>query len=262
MPDTLLEGSIVAIRGWELFCVALWLTGLALVVRYGRTRFLAGVFTGATLCALLWDWIIGADWFFRITFDDRFVMLYSIEGRPEPLWAPLSYGFFFGITSLVALRYRRQLDAALGRWQFVLIPVALGLSDLIIEGITVGLLDLYVFRYDTAWLLFGVPYTNVLMIAVTEFFILYGARAVGELLERSGIPAVRGQGAQVPVPAGESAGSGSGGTATLVQPVQTAPAVPLQRPWSPFVLGLIIPSGAVYLGVMVTTLLLNTVKPW
>jgi hypothetical protein len=257
VSGTVLGGSMIGIRGWELVCLGLWLIGLVLVVRYGRTRFLAGIYTGATLSALLWDWILGAGWFFRITFDDRFVMLYTIQGRPEPLWAPLSYGFFFGITSLVALRYRRRLDATLGNWQFVVVPVLLGLSDFVIEGITVGALELYVFRYDPAWLLFGVPYTNVLMIAVTECCILYAARGMGELLERAGVPAV-----SVGGPVVAAAGGGPAAGAVSLAPAVVDTPGGLARPWTPFVIGLVIPSGAVYLGALVTTAVLNPVQPW
>ena len=260
MPDAVLDGSIVALRGWELFCLVLWLAGFVLVARYGRTRFLTGIYAGATLCALFWDWILGGEWFFRLTFDERFFMLYSLEGRPEPVWAPLSYGFFFGITSLVALRYRRQLDEKLGKSQFVIIPIALGLSDIIIEGITVGALDLYVFRIHESWLAFGVPYTNVLFIVVTEFFILYAARGMGELLERAGFRAIAGTATTPPTPAARTGGTGA--VATLTNPQVTAAPTQLKQAWGPLVIGLLIPSGAVYMGTMVTTLVLNTFKPW
>src|SRR5437660_2265730 len=114
------EGSIVALRGWEVYCALAWAFGIYLVSRFGRTRFLAGVYAGATLLGL-WDWMLNDRWFFRITMDSRAFRLATIDGRPWTVWAPLSYGFFFGITTLVCLRYRDRLDAVLGRAQYLAI---------------------------------------------------------------------------------------------------------------------------------------------
>ncbi len=252
--------SIVAVRGWELTCLALWLAGIWVLRKYGRTPLLVGMYLGSTVAAGLWDWILGSSWFFRLRFDHRFFTLYSLAGRGEPLWAPLSYGFFFGITTILAVRFGPQLDGAFGRWHLVVIPILLGLADIVIEGITTTALDLYAFQYRKAWLAFGVPYTNVLFVAVTEVFLIYLGRGL------SGLFGTRE--AQASLLEDRSfatwAGTGRGpATATLVETqVLTTGRAPLSGAL-PFWVGLLVPAGAIFAGAVATTVVLNAlIKPW
>ena len=84
--------SVVMIHFGEALFSMLWLIGLIVVAKTGATAIRLGVYLGATLFAFLWDWIQGQAWFFRLTFDDRLVPAFTLDGREEPLFAPLAYG--------------------------------------------------------------------------------------------------------------------------------------------------------------------------
>jgi hypothetical protein len=260
------EGSIVALRGWELYCALAWAFGIYLVSRFGRTRFLAGVYVGATLLGL-WDWMLNDRWFFRITMDSRALTLATVDGRPWTVWAPLSYGFFFGITTLVCLRYRQRLDAMFGGAQYLVIGFTLGLADLVIEGITVGALHLYRFHFRQL-LLWGVPLTNVVFITIGQATLLFLARRAALVIEAAGQPAIAGTNDGAPGSAngatdGRRTRDGRGGVALLTAPVVTEHAI--DRPdlgWAPFFLGAMIPTAAMYAGAFPTVFLLHWLNPW
>jgi hypothetical protein len=267
------EASLTALRLWELTCVVLWAVGLYLVYRWGRTRFLAGVYLGASLL-MLWDYVLNSHWFFRITFDDRTLTYMTIDGHPFTAWAPFSYGFFFGITTLVCLRYRRQLDRLLGAWQFVAVGLALGLMDFVIEGITVGGLHLYRFEYRDSFLVSGVPVTNLLFIALAQATLLYLSRRTAELLETAGIPTVRSD-EVIELPTAVSdrdpaadltpvSSEGNGAVLTAVRPTTStvAAAAPAPMGWAPLALGAAIPPAGMYAGALVTTFVLHWLNPW
>lgn len=238
----LADANIVALRGWEISCVALWAVGLWLVFRLGGSRLYLGLYSGASVLAF-WDWMLGNRWFFDITFDDRFVTLFRVGGLVEPVWAGFSYGFFFGICALLAVHFGRQLDERLGAWQYPVIAVALGFLDIVIEGISVGWLDLYRFNYRESYLWWGVPWTNIVFIVAAQMPIIFLARRLAALLDRvpASSPAMAAVGApeEGPTPTGaESLG------------------------WLPFWAALPIAPAGLYVGAFVTTLLLQRLEPW
>jgi hypothetical protein len=183
------EASIVVVRAWELAVLLTWLVGLWLVIRYGASKYLLGLFCGSSLLAM-WDWITNDIWLWRITADERFFDLFTVAGRTELLWAPFSYGFFYAIPTVLALRHRAVLDRTVGAWQYVIVPVALGFSDILIEGISVGWLGLYDFDYRTSYEWWGVPWTNIVFIAVSQVPIMLLARRMADLCEAAGLPTV------------------------------------------------------------------------
>lgn len=258
------EAGIVAIRLWELAMVATWVAGVWLVRRYGATPFLVGLYAGGSVTAF-WDWLLSDRWFFNMNTDSRFLHLFTLNGIIEPLWAGFSYGFFFGICAVVAVRYRSWLDEHLGSWQYLVVPLALGASDFVIEGISVGWLGLYRFEYRESFLLFGVPYTNLLFIAVTQAVLLYIAHRAADLCEQAGYPTVGPAGEPVELTAGspgdrEAVGVGALALRTrTVAPVATGrPA----RPWTPFWVAVGIPSAGLYAGMVVTAFVLKVLDPF
>jgi hypothetical protein len=249
------DAGIVAIRLWELAMIGTWVAGVWLVRRYGATPFLVGLYAGGSVTAF-WDWLLSDRWFFNMNTDTRFVHLFTLDGIVEPLWAGFSYGFFFGICAVVVVRHRAWLDRRLGSWQYVVVPLVLGASDFVIEGISVGWLDLYRFQYRSAFLLFGVPYTNLLFIAVTQAVLLFIARRAAELCERAGYHVA---GPALPVDAERSSERNGEGAVALrtrtLAPVAT-------RPWTPFWVAVGIPSVGLYAGMVVNAFVLKALNPF
>jgi hypothetical protein len=242
----LAEANIVALRGWEISCIAMWAVGLWLVFRLGPSRLYLGLYGGSSVLAF-WDWMLGNRWFFHITFDHRFVTFFRVDGLVEPLWAGFSYGFFFGICALLAVHFGQWLDEHLGGWQYLAIAVALGFADIAIEGVSVGWLGLYRFNYRESYLWWGVPWTNIVFIVAAQVPIIFLARRLAELLER------------VPAAAPAPVGVGGGGRETAGAAAGTPPA-PLG--WLPFWAALPIAPAGIYAGAFVTTLLLQRLEPW
>jgi hypothetical protein len=246
----LADANIVALRGWEIACVATWAVGVWLVFRLGGSRLYQGLYAGASLLAF-WDWALGNRWFFDITFDDRFVTFFKVNGLVEPVWAGFSYGFFFGICALLAVHFGPWLDERLGRWQYVVVPVALGFLDIPIEGISVGWLHLYVFNYRESFLFWGVPWTNIVFIVFAQAPIVFISRRLAELVQRVSAPASP---ELVSVTLGASRSSTEPGPAT--------PTPETDLGWLPFWAALPIAPAGIYAGAFVTTLLLQHLNPW
>jgi hypothetical protein len=243
----LAEPNIVALRGWEISCIAMWALGLWLVFRLGGSRLYLGLYGGASLLAF-WDWMLGNRWFFHITFDDRFVTLFRVDGSVEPLWAGFSYGFFFGICALLAVHFGRWLDEHLGPWQYLAIGTALGFLDIAIEGVSVGWLGLYRFNYRASYLWWGVPWTNIVFIVAAQVPIIFLARRLADLLDR------------LPVSSPVSVPVSVGGPENGVTEDGQADAGRLG--WLPFWAALPIAPAGLYAGAFVTTLLLQRLQPW
>ena len=242
--------NIIALRGWELSCIATWAVGLWLVFRLGPSRLYLGLYAGASGLAF-WDWMLGNRWFFHITFDDRFVTLFRVDGSVEPLWAGFSYGFFFGICALLAVHFGRWLDDHLGAWQYLAIGVALGFSDILIEGISVGWLDLYRFNYKASYLWWGVPWTNIVFITAAQVPVVFLARRLAALVER----------VEQPAPVAVAVTAGGGAAADEAGPSPEGPAGAALG-WLPFWAALPIAPAGIYAGAFVTALLLHRLQPW
>ncbi len=236
----LAEANIVALRGWEVACIATWAAGLWLVFRLGGSRLYLGLYSGASVLAF-WDWMLGNRWFFHITFDDRFVTFFRVDGLVEPLWAGFSYGFFFGICALLAVHFGRWLDEHLGAWQYLAIGLGLGFLDIVIEGVSVGWLGLYRFNYKQSYLWWGVPWTNIVFIVAAQAPIIFLARRLADLVQR--LPASAPVAVAVGGPEARAGEAGSLG-------------------WLPFWAALPIAPAGIYAGAFVTTLLLQRLQPW
>ena len=250
------DAPILAIRLWELAMVGTWVGGVWLVRRYGATPFLVGLYAGGSVTAF-WDWLLSDRWFFNMNTDPRFVHLFTLDGIMEPLWAGFSYGFFFGICAVVVVRHRAWLDQRLGPWQYVVVPLVLGASDFVIEGISVGWLDLYRFEYRGGFLLFGVPFTNLIFIGVTQAVLLFIARRAADLCERAGYPI---DGRDTAAAAVDLRGEPEGEGAVAVRTRTLAPVA--TRPWTPFWVAVGIPSVGLYAGMVVNAFVLKALNPF
>jgi hypothetical protein len=244
------DAPTIVLRAWELACVAAWLAGLWLVVRYSATPYLLGLFLGSSALAM-WDWITNDIWLWNIAADERFFDLFTVAGRTELLWAPFSYGFFYAIPTVLALRHRDLIDRTVGRWQYLLIPVALGFSDILIEGVSVGWLGLYDFAYQPSYEWWGVPWTNIVFIAVSQVPILYLARRAADLTELAGLPTVGDRRSELAVASAGRVGPGA------------APApIPGHRRWLPFWMTLMVCPTGLYVAAWFSALFLERLDPF
>ncbi|MHB8695639.1 MAG: hypothetical protein ACYDHH_30835 [Solirubrobacteraceae bacterium] len=236
--------SLLAVRLWELAIFAIWLVGLLGILRLDRNELLLGVYVGATL-TIFWDWICGSPYLFNIPhYDHRFLgHLWTIQGRTEPLWVAFAQGPFFGLPAVLALNWgwlRERGNFVL----YLLLGAAVGASDYIIEGISVGTLHLYKYTYNPANLFVGVPWEVVfvyvpLCIAVTCFLVVRVARVI------------RLAGLAGPAGPAESAGSAGSANATATARDQRIGL------W----LGVVIPIAALYPGAWALALLNGAIHP-
>lgn len=176
----------------EILFSAIWLIVLLVVIRTGATAARLGVYLGATAFSFLWDWIQAQDWFFRLTFDERLTPIFTLDGRAEPIFAPLAYGMFFGGVTVLAFSVRHWLQSRFGAWQFLVVGLFSGVLDILIEGgVAVTLLKLYVFDHDPAWEILNLPLTVIVYVVLMQTFLLYAVISLDRLLgaARSGNPA-------------------------------------------------------------------------
>ncbi len=175
--------SDVMIHFGEALFSVLWLIGLIIVAKTGATAIRLGVYLGATLFAFLWDWIQGQAWFFRITFDDRLIPAFTLDGRQEPLFAPLAYGLVFGTAAVAGLALYPYLHRKFGVWTYLLVGMTVGVLDILVEGgVAVTLLDMYVFHYDGSWEILNLPWATVLYVAITAAALLFTVVSLDRLI--------------------------------------------------------------------------------
>ena len=168
----------------EILFSSLWLVALLIVIKTGATAARLGVYLGATAFAVLWDWIQGQEWFFRLTFDDRLTPLFILDGRAEPIFAPLAYGMFFGGVTVFAFSIRGWLERRFGRWQFLVVGLFSGVLDLIVEGgVAVTLLKLYVFDHNPAWEILNLPLTVMIYVVLMQTFLQYAVVSLDKYLQ-------------------------------------------------------------------------------
>ena len=156
-----------------------------------------------------WDWIFTDHWFLNLTYDSRSITLFTIADRPEPLWSPCSYATFFGVTTLLLLRYRDALNRRLGRWQYVLLPAFFVVLDVTVEGLTIAGLDIYRYGYRDEWTIFGVPYTNLIWVNIILLVMVSASRAIVQMQHERGVLAVAGAPTAVLPVAGDGGGAPS-----------------------------------------------------
>jgi hypothetical protein len=169
----------------------LWLAVFLAIIRTRPTVLRVGVYIGATFFPVLWDWILGQDGAFRLTYDDRLTALFTIDGRAEPIFAPLAYGVVFGGSTVLALHHRGWLERRLGRWVYPMCWLAFVCLDVIAEGFAVSVMKLWVFDYRASWLVWGVPITTALYVGITGVATVYAAFSLARLAgDRESAPGV------------------------------------------------------------------------
>lgn len=175
---------MTGVRLWELMVAATWLFGLWLCLRHTRRSFLLGVYLSTTL-TFGYDWLFARDWMWRMTFHPESLWLFELFGEKYALWAPLSYGFFFGIAAYLGVRHRDWLDRVLGIWQYLLAFPVIFLLNIVVEGTAIELWQVNCYRLPPQWLIANIPWLHMLttgtMFSGTLFLVRHGHRLLETL---------------------------------------------------------------------------------
>ncbi|WP_213574157.1 hypothetical protein [Rhodococcus sp. USK13] len=235
-PELIEHTPLGVLRGFEVAAVLVWLFGAYLVYRFGATKFLLGIYAGTTAW-FMWDWIFTDEWFLNLSYDRRSLLLFTLDGRPEPLWSPMSYGFFFGIAALIFLRYEHTFRRVLGRYIVVAFPVAMALFDLVVEGFIVSVLDIYQYGYRDEWKIWGIPYTNMVWVILIQALMVLTYSVYAKQQHSRHILAVHGD-------------------PTFRESERT------EESWLVAVLTFSVAAAAVYVGTTVIAFVLSAIDPW
>ncbi|MGH8991668.1 MAG: hypothetical protein ACRDZ7_09085 [Acidimicrobiia bacterium] len=173
---------MVAVRLVELFFLAAWLGGLWLVWTRTRHTLLLGVYLGATL-SWTHDWVLAGPEIWRMDFHPDTIRIATWGSRPEGLWAPLSYGAFFGIGAFVWLKYlEAPLRRTLGAWRYLVIFPAVFAGNVIVEGAIIEWADTNRYHQAGHWLVFNIPWlhfvTTGVMLGGIIFFTVEALRVL------------------------------------------------------------------------------------
>jgi len=250
---------LLVLRLYELAQVLGTVFGAYLVLRFGASKFLVGLYAGC-VSIFFFDWIFTDSWFLNLTYDARSLNLFTLDGRPEPLWSPCSYATFFGVTVLLVLRYRHWLDTRLGKWQYLVLPAFIVVLDLAVEGFVIAALDVYRYGYRPEWTVFGVPYTNLIWVNLILLPMIWVCRSVVDMQHERGIVTMRGEPSVVehrplpvvgdPAPTHIKTLSPAGVTVQVREPLVMA------------AIGFSVCPTAFYLGIAVMTPVLQWISPW
>lgn len=184
------SSSAVLHFGEALFSI-LWLVVLIVIARTGATAIRLGTYLGATFFAFLWDWIQAQSWFFRLTFDDRLIPVFTLDGREEPLFAPLAYGMVFGTVAVVGLALYPALHRKFGAWTYLLVGAAAAALDILVEG-GVAVTMLKLFSYDSKWEILNLPWLTVIYVAIAAAALVFTVVNLDRLIraarDQSGAP--------------------------------------------------------------------------
>ena len=177
--------ATVGVRVVEAGFLLAFLAGLWLVWTQTRRGLILGVYFGAFLS---WqhDWVYAGPEMWNMEFQSDSIWIATWGGRGEALWAPLSYGAFFGILTLVWLKYLEEpLRDRLGVWRYGVAMVGVYVANVIVEGVMIELTEANVYGLDDKWLFFNIPWlhfvTTGLMLVVTLFMISQARHILDQL---------------------------------------------------------------------------------
>jgi hypothetical protein len=151
--------SVLAVRLFEAGCLLLWLAGLRWIVRT-RNPVYIGAYAAAALL-VLFDWIFNSKWFFRVDYSSHFLPLWRIEGATQPVALAMNYAFYFGAPVVLLVHFRRRLDERFGRTGWLLVFLVSAAALPVFEIPMVRLLHLWHYYQRPAFLLGGVPWSNI-----------------------------------------------------------------------------------------------------
>lgn len=177
---------MVGVRLVELFFLVAWAAGFWVFWNHTRRALLLGVYVG---CTLSWthDWVLASPEIWRMDFHPDTIWIASWGTRNEGLWAPLSYGAFFGIGAFVWLKYlEAPLRQKLGAWRYLVIFPAVFAGNVIVEGAIIEWADTNRYHQAGNWLLFNIPWLHFVTTGVMLGGIIFFTVEAMRLLEHFG----------------------------------------------------------------------------
>jgi hypothetical protein len=182
----MLLASTTGVRLVELFFAVAWTVGLVLVWKTTRRNFLVGLYLGSTLTFAA-DWTFAGPALWNMKFAPHTLLIGTWGGRGEALWAPLSYGAFFGIFGWLWLRFvEPRLQPKLGPWRYALIFPAIYAGNLLVEGTLIQLTHANTYGLGSEWLLFNIPWLHFFTTGIMAAGLVWAAVQSTHLLELAG----------------------------------------------------------------------------
>lgn len=248
---------MVGVRLVELFFLVAWAAGFWVFWNHTRRALLLGVYVG---CTLSWthDWVLAGPEIWRMDFHPDTIWIATWGSRPEALWAPLSYGAFFGFTIFFWLKhFETPLRARLGPWRYLVLFPAIFVGNVIVEGAIIEWAHTNRYHQPANWLIFNLPWLHLVttgaMVTGILFFTVEAVRVLEHFgwreLEPAGAPAER-----VLAPVGPRQTE----PAMLPNLAATEPAVPRRVRTAMFVVGVALPQA----GLTAATMLALYLYDW
>jgi hypothetical protein len=255
---------MVGVRLVELFFLLAWAAGFWLFWKQTRRTLLLGVYVG---CTLSWthDWVLGGPEVWKMDFHPHTIWIATWGSRPEALWAPLSYGAFFGIGLFAWLRYcETPLRARLGAWRYLAVFPAAFVGNVIVEGAIIEWAHTNRYHQPGHWLVFNLPWLHLVTTGAMLSAILFFTVEAVRVFEYFGWRDLEPAGAPAPVPA-QPVFSPAGAVSPTAQP-ETPPgvapataAVPRRVRTAMFVVGVALPQAGLTFATMVALYLYDWV---
>lgn len=177
---------MVGVRLVELFFLVAWAAGFWVFWNHTRRALLLGVYVG---CTLSWthDWVLASPEIWRMDFHPDTIWISTWGSRPEALWAPLSYGAFFGFGIFAWLKYfESPLRARLGPWRYLVLFPATFVGNVIVEGSIIEWAHTNRYHQPANWLVFNLPWLHLLTTGAMLTGILFFTIEAVRILEHFG----------------------------------------------------------------------------
>jgi hypothetical protein len=177
---------MVGVRLVELFFLVAWAAGFWVFWNHTRRALLLGVYVG---CTLSWthDWVLASPEIWRMDFHPDTIWIATWGSRPEALWAPLSYGAFFGFAIFAWLKYfERPMRDRLGPWRYLVLFPAIFVGNVIVEGAIIEWAHTNRYHQPANWLIFNLPWLHLVTTGAMVTGILFFTIEAVRILEHFG----------------------------------------------------------------------------
>ena len=166
--------EMMAIRAVEVFFLTAWVFGFWLCFTKTRRAYLLGAYVGLSV-TWLWDWLF-AYHLWNMTFAHETIIMLTWAGHGEALWAPLSYGAFFGIAMYFWMRHEPAIVRTFGIWRYPLIFPTMFIANLIFEGLIIQFTNCNTYHLPEQFLVINIPWMH---------FVTTGGMAFGVIILNS-----------------------------------------------------------------------------